>query len=287
MSHRRSATWRRHAVICLAASLACIPVSTSPIFAQNATFAQPLYGMWYTYPLGNPNTDPLRHEFRHNSKTGQDEMIVTRLCPGDYRAVIARVVSPVEVSQSSIHVLKSVSDTEKGENNSLCQVSIAAGVLGYTVSEDSARLTLTNPGRIPDMLELARQDAASEAVLPSNLYGTWLFPVQDVAAGKIQMRLVFYNSADGDRGRVRQISVCSRGNSSLVAQVDSDITIAKDLITIPEAVTREEEDGPFSCTATIAAGKLRYAVSPNGATLTLTKPGGRPMTLTREHQDIH
>ena len=46
-------------------------------------FAQRLYGTWYTYPLGNPATDSIRHEFRHSSETGKDEISVSHICEGE------------------------------------------------------------------------------------------------------------------------------------------------------------------------------------------------------------
>src|ERR1700756_3383522 len=57
------------------------PAATSPDY---------LYGTWYSYPLGNPDTDPIRHEFRHNQATNKDEVVVMRICQGSYRAVIAK-----------------------------------------------------------------------------------------------------------------------------------------------------------------------------------------------------
>lgn len=266
----------------LAWCLASATVLALPAAAQTASFAQPLYGTWYTYPLGNPNTDPIRHEFRHNSTTGKDEMIVTRLCPGDYRAVIARVISPIEVSENTIRVLKSVSDAEKGEVNSVCQVSIEAGVMGYTVSDNGDRISITNPGGTPDMIELARQDAASEAVLPAPLYGTWSFPLQADHGATVEIKLVFYNRGDSDRGMVRQITTCSKDNTTLVSQVDSPVRVTKNQLTILETASHEQQDGPFTCKATITAGTLRFVVSPNGATLSLTKAGGQPLILTRD-----
>jgi hypothetical protein len=283
----RNTVWRNGVTIFLMAYVAAglaLPNAT----AQNAGFAQALYGMWYTYPLGNPNTDNMRHEFRHNPATGKDEMIVTRLCPEDYRAVIARAVAPIEISDNKIHVLKKSSDSEKMTGNAVCQVSIEAGVIGYTISNEKDRITLTNPGGNPDLLQLARQDAASESVLPASLYGSWLMPVQPVSGGaSVQIRLVFYNSADNGRGKVREISACSKDNNSLVAQVDSDITVAQDRLTILKSVSQEEESGPFTCTASITAGTLRFVVSPSGTTMTLAKPGGAPITLTRDRKGLN
>ena len=99
---------------------------------------------------------------------------MTRICQGDYRAVIAKATSPIEVTQSTIRVLKNSSDTQKGELNSECKASIEPGLWSYTVSDDHNRLTITDPGGTPDIIELARQDAAVSSVLPSNVFGTWL-----------------------------------------------------------------------------------------------------------------
>jgi hypothetical protein len=269
----------RTAVALILGLLTSGAIMTMP--AQTATPAQPLYGMWYIFPLGNPATDPLRYEFRHNATTGKDEMIVTRLCPGDYRAVIARAVTPVEVGENTIRVLKTVNVSEAGELNSVCRSSIQEGTLNYSVASDG-KITITNPGGNPDLFDLVRQDAANEAILPANLYGAWLFPLQDDNGATIQLRLVFYNSGDSNRGKVRQIATCSKANDTLVSQVDSGISVTKDKITILETVSREQKDGPFTCKASITPGSLHYVVSANGAILTLSKPGNQPITLTRE-----
>jgi hypothetical protein len=250
--------------------------------AQTTNFAQPLYGMWYTYPLGNPNTDSTRHEFRHNAATGKDEMIVTRLCAGKYRTVIARVVSPIEVSEDTIKVLKSATDSQSGELKSECQISVESAVLHFTVMQDEGHIRVTNPGGTPDQFELARQDATSEAALAPSIFGTWLFPLQQEHGASVQIKLVFYNSGDSDRGRIRQISTCSQANTTLRSQVDSVVKIGKDQITILESAAHDQRDGPFNCKATIAPGTLRYTVSPDGSTMKLFKPGEPPMTLTRD-----
>ncbi len=250
--------------------------------AQTTSPARQFYGTWYSYPVGNPNTDPIRHEFRHNSVTGKDEMIVSRICPGDNGTVVAKAVSPIEISDSTIRVLKAASDTEEGAGKSVCQVYIEAAVLNYTASDDGNRITITNPGGSPDLLELARQNAATAAMLSANIYGSWLLPSETTKDSKIAIRLVFYNSADSDRGTVRQIVSCTKGNDSLLSQVDSEITITKDEITILDSASHDERNGDFVCKATITAGKLHYVVSPGGGTMTLTKAGQKPMLLTRE-----
>ena len=237
--------------------------------------------MWYIFPRGNPNTDPLRYEFRHNATTGKDEMVVMRLCPGDYRAVIARAVVPIEVGEKTIRVLKTVNVAEKGELDSVCRMSIQEGVMTFSSTADG-HVSISNPGGSPDLFELTRQDAATEAILPANLYGSWLFPVQKDRGAIIQLRLVFYNTGDSDRGKVRQIATCSFHNDTLISQVDSAIAVSNDHITLLESVAHEQKDGPFSCRATITSGSLHYVVSPNGATLTLTKAGAPPTVLTRE-----
>ncbi len=62
--------------------------------------------------------------------------------------------------------------------DSECKASVEPGLWSYTVSDDHNRLTITNPGGTPDIMELARQDAAASSVLPSNVYGTWSLPIQ-------------------------------------------------------------------------------------------------------------
>lgn len=252
--------------------------------SQNAAPAQKLYGMWYTYPLGNPNTDPFRHEFRHNPATDKDEMIVTRMCVADYGTVIARAVSPIEVTPDKIRVLKNAFDSEAAQGDTYCQASIEAGVFGYSFTQNDSHVLLTNPGGSPDLLELARQDAASEAVLPPNLYGTWVLPAHDEDGTRVQIRLVFYSTAESQHGKVRQIASCSKGNDSLISEVNSDIDVAEDKITIVESASHEEHNGPFTCKAIITAGTLRYSIAPNGATMTLSSANGRTLMLTRERE---
>lgn len=247
-----------------------------------APAAQKLYGTWYTYPLGNPFTDPFRHEFRHNPATDKDEMIVTRLCVGDYGTVIAKAVSPIQVTQDKIRVMKNSFDSEPAQGNSYCQASITAGVFGYSFSQDDSHVILTNPGGNPDILELARQDAASQALLPPNLYGTWLLPSHDEEGTHVQIRLVFYSTAESQHGKVRQIATCSKGNNSLISEVNSDIDVTEDKITIVQSASHAERNGPFTCKATITAGTLRYSIAPSGATMTLSSANGHALTLTRE-----
>jgi len=268
------------------ALLLALPTFASNLFAgaetQAGSFAQPLYGMWYTSPRGNPDTDPIRHTFRHNSNTDRDEIIVTRLCPGDYRAVIARATSPIEVSANAIRILRTATDSEKGEGNTLCEATVEAGLLNYAISQDGDRLTVTNPSSASEPTVWVRQDAAREAVLPPGLFGTWLLPEQGEGSAIIQIRLIFYSSADGTRGTVRQIATCSKGNDSLLSQAESPITLSKDEIKILQAASHEAQSGPFTCKATITPGTLHYSVSPNGATMTLRNAGGQVLTLTRE-----
>ena len=261
------------------------PAAQSP--AQNAATAQLLYGMWYSYPVGNPETDPIRHEFRHNAATGHDEIIVTRICSGDYRAVIARAVSPVEISGSTIRVLKSATDSEAGELNSVCRASVEAGVLNFTLSEDGDRLTITRPGANSDVIDLARQDTAGEAVIPPTFFGMWLMPVQYDGKTKLQIQLVFYKSADSNRGKVHQINTCSKGNDNLVSQVDSNISFTENEITILDTASHDAKNGDFLCRASITAGTLQYSLSANGSTMTLSKAGASPMTLTRDNSGLH
>jgi hypothetical protein len=239
--------------------------------------------MWYTYPLGNPATDPIRHEFRHNPATSQDEMVVTRMCNGDYRSVIARAVSPIEISENTIRVLKAASDVEPGVGTAQCRVSIKAGQMSYTLSADGNRLTFTNPDPKTGVLELARQDETRESVLAPSLYGNWLLPPHVENSATIQVRLVFYNSPDSGRGTVRQIASCSKGTSSLFSRVDSAIKITLDEVTFLDSASHVERDGPFLCTASIHPETLHYVVSANGETLTLSRAGQKPLLLTRAH----
>ena len=257
-----------------------------PMHAQDESSsgpAQPLYGTWYIFPLGNPDTDPIREEFRHDSATGKDELVVSRVCQGNYRAVIATAISPVEITASTIRVLKSSTATEKAELGSECHSSVDAGLLSYTLSPDNNRLTITNPAGKPNVLELARQDTASSSSLAPSLYGTWSLPVQHDGNMRIEIRLVFYSNAEGSDGRVRQIVTCMKGNSSMMAQADSDIHVTKDHISILKSASRTQNDGPYSCQANITAGSLRYAIAPNGATMTLYAASGPSLKLTREH----
>lgn len=250
--------------------------------AQSSNFSQQFYGTWYTYPLGNPNSDPMRHEFRHNATTGKDEMVVTRICRGDYRSVNAKAVSAIQISEDTIQVLKSASDTREGEGRTVCRATIEAGTWSYSFSEDGSRLTITNPGGNPDMLVLARQDAATESSLQNRVYGSWLLPAQEGKDSRVETRFVFYRGADPNQGSFRQIVSCSQGDDSLLSQVDSTINIDKDQITVLESASHQESDGPFLCTATITAATLHYSISPDGTIMTLSKPGQKPLVLTRE-----
>jgi len=244
--------------------------------------AQQFYGVWYTFPLGNPKTDPIRHEFRHNATAGGDEMVVSRLCPGDYRSVTAKAVSPIQITEDSVRVLKSVSDTREGEGRSLCVASIEAGVWSYSVADDGGRITLTNPGGNPDMLVLARQGTETDPMLLSRLYGSWRMNVEEGKGTSVVVRWVFFNGADGKHSNIRQIMSCSRGNDSLLSQVDSAITITKDEIDVLDSDTHEERDGTLVCRATISPGTLHYTISLDGATMTLSRAGQKPLVLTRE-----
>ena len=271
----------RAGIFLLLAGLVVGLVFLSTSLAQNPIYSQRLYGTWYTYPLGNPNTDPIRHEFRHNSSTGKDEMVVVRICAGDNTAVIARAAAPIEVSENSIRILKSVSQSE-GQGSSECKASVDAGTLGYVLSPKGDRLSITNPGGVPDMFELARQDQAKNELIPASVYGTWLLPLQEEHGATIQIKLIFYDSASENRGKLREISVCSKQNDSLTSQVDARVRISKSDITILERASHQENSGPFTCQANITAGTLHYVLAPTGGTMVLTKPGQPPLTLTRE-----
>lgn len=265
-------------VSCFVHSLMATPTAV----AQNASFAQRLYGTWYTYPLGNPTTDSIRHEFRNNAETGKDEMIVTHICEGDHIAVIARVTAPIEVSENAIKILQSASRSEKETDGSDCQVSIDSAVWGYIVSSNGDRISITNPGGVPDSFQLARQDVSGQETLPQSVYGTWLLPAHQERGATVQIKLVFYESANKDQGKIRQISTCSKANDSLLSQVDSKFKVTKDQITILEAASHEARNGPISCLATISPGTLHYVISPDSGTMVLSKPGASPIILTRE-----
>jgi hypothetical protein len=247
-----------------------------------AQAVQYVYGTWYVYPRGNPTTDPVRYQFRHNTSPAKDELIVTRMCQGSYRAVIARAVSPVKIAQSTIRVLKPATDTQKGELNSECKAGVEPGLWSYTISADHDRLTVTNPGGTPDIMELARQDAASGTALPSNLYGTWLLPMQTERDTQVQIKLIFYASADPTKGKVRQIATCSKGNDTLISQADSDIRVNGDELRIMAAASHVQRDGPFVCKVTITPGTLHYELSPTGDIMTLTSAGGGSLRVTRQ-----
>jgi hypothetical protein len=249
-------------------------------WAQTAT-APKIYGTWHTYPLGNPSTDPVRHEFRHNSATNSDEMIVTRACAAENRVVVAKAVSPIEITQDTIKVLKTVSDTEPIQGTSSCQADIHAGTLGYSFSDDGEHLILTDPGGNPDILELTPDTNTGEEQVPQRLYGTWLLPPVNGKEMRVQVRWVFYTTAE-HQDRVRQIAVCSKGNDSLVTQVDSDINVAGDKIRILQSGSRQQQAGDFICKASLVATTWRYSISSTGLFLTLYTEGAKPLTLTRE-----
>ena len=287
--HRQSLNLRRlfafAAVLAILVdcSLASSAGQSAAANTSDTQAAQYVYGTWYTYPLGNPDTDGVRHQFKHNNSTNKDELIVTRMCQGSYRAVIARAVSPVVISQSTIRVLKAASDTEKGEVNSECKISVEPGLWSYTLSDEHDRLTITNPGGSPDIMELARQDAASGAALPSNLYGTWLLPMQSERDTQVQIKLIIYAGSDPTKGKVRQIATCSKGNDTLVSQADSEIRVSAQDIKIMSAASHVQRDGPFICKVTITPGTIHYELSPTGDIMTFTSAeGGGTLKLTRQ-----
>jgi hypothetical protein len=248
------------------------------------TTAQGIYGKWYTYPSGNPNTDSIRHEFRHDDGTGTDEMIVTRVCPVQARVVTAKVASPIEVSEDQIRVLKNAFDSQPMEGTAVCEISISAGTFEYSFSEDGQHLILTNPGGNPDYLELARDTNPSETPAPQRLYGTWVLPPLNGKDTRVQVRWVLYKTAER-QDKVRQIAVCTRGTDSVVSDVDASITVTKDRITFTESASHDERQGDVTCTASLGAGTWRYTLAPNGLTLTLSGPAGaKPITLTREDE---
>jgi len=256
---------------------------SAPGWTQSATSSPGIYGTWYTYPPGNPNTDAIHHEFRHDSATNQDEMVVIRVCTAESRVVTAKAVSPIEVSEDTIRVLKSASASEPIEGTTVCQASITAGTFAYSFSEEDDHLILTNPGGNPDYMELTRTAPESGAAAQRRLYGTWLLPPVDGKEMRVQIRWVLYTTAE-HQDKIRQIAVCSKGNDSLVSHVDSEITLTKDNIKVLHSASHEQKEGTFSCLASITAFTWHYTLAPNGATLTLSAAGAKPMTLTREEQ---
>jgi hypothetical protein len=249
--------------------------------AQQGAFAQKFYGVWYTYPAGNPVTDPVRHEFRRNKTSGKDEMVLTRNCPGDYKPVTVKAVSPIEISENTVQVTRSASVTQPAQTGSVCEARVDAGIFSYTFSEDGTHVTLTNPGGNPDLLELAREDTLTVSVLPQELYGSWLMPPLNSGNLQVQTRIVFYADAD-HREKMRQIAVCSKGSDSVVSHVDADITVQKDKIVIADSASHEEPLATMLCKTTIVAGTWHYVLSPGGVEMTVTVAGSKPTKLTRE-----
>ncbi len=263
--------------------LILVALLATAVWPQDPNFAQKLYGNWYTYPHGNPKTDATRHEFWHNNANGSDEMVMTRSCMAESRVVSAKAVSPIEVSEDTIRVLKSASDAQPIQGTAMCEVSINAGVLGYSFSEDGEHLILTEPGGNPDYLELARDIKASEAPVPQRLYGTWLLPPINSKEMRLQIRWVFYRTAER-QDKVRQIAVCTKGNDSLVSHIDSEISLSPEQIKIVQSASHTEGGGSFTCQASISSGTWRYTLAPTGLTLTLYAAGAKPVTLTREQE---
>lgn len=264
---------------CLAAFLFLLLAASS---AQTPSAAQKIYGSWRTYPLGNPITDPVRHEFRHNNATGSDEMVISRVCTSEKRVVTAKAVSPIEVTEDAIRILKTASDSEPIQGASSCQANINAGNLGYSFSEDGEHLILTNPGGNPDILELMRDTKVSDEQVPRRVYGTWLLPPVEGKEMRVQIRWVFYTTAEHE-DKVRQIAVCTKGNESLVSHVDSDINLTKDEIRVLQSASHQQQNGDFICKASLVTTAWRYSLSTNGLFLTLYAEGAKPLTLTREN----
>jgi len=266
-------------------SVACLCVFALSLaasaWAQNSPAAQKLYGKWHTYPLGNPNTDPLRHEFRHNSATGSDELVVTRACIAGTHNVVAKAVAPIQVTEDSIQILKDASDSQPLQGTAVCQVSITAAIMSYSFSEDGEHLLLTNPGGNPDFLDLQPDTSTTDNPVARRLYGTWVLPPVNGKEMRVQMRWVFYATAER-KDKVRQIAVCTKGNDSLVSHVDSDVAFNRDQIKVLEAASHDTIDGAFLCKSSLAVGAWSYTLAPSGLTLTLHADGAKPVTLTRE-----
>jgi hypothetical protein len=254
----------------------------SPGWCQETTYSQKLYGNWYTYPRGNPNTDPVLRQFRHDKAASRDEIVVIRQCPLESRVVVAKAVSPIEVSEDTIRILRNDSDIQPTQGTSVCEASVSAGVYSYSFSEDD-HLVLTNPGGNPDFLELAREDKTGGPAVPQKLYGTWLLPPFEGKTMRMQVRWVFYTTAER-QDRLRQITVCNQGNDSLVAHIDTDINIGDDSLKVLQSASHQEQQGAFSCEARIEAATWRYSVAPGGMSVTLSGNGAKSIILTREPQ---
>jgi hypothetical protein len=248
---------------------------------EEPTSSQSLYGTWYTYPLGNPKTDTVRYEFRHDVSTNRDEIIVTRHCPVESRVVVAKAVAPIEVTDETIRILKTAVDSQPTQGTWTCDAGINAGVFSYSFADD--HVVLTNPGGNPDYLELAREEKTTAPAVPQMLYGTWLLPAIDGKTMRMQVRWVFYPTAER-QDRLRQIAVCTQGNDSLVSQVDTDVDISPHYIKVLQSASHDQQQGSFVCQASILAATWRYTLAPTGVTLTLFANGAKPITLTRESQ---
>lgn len=253
-----------------------------PGWCQETTHSQELYGTWYTYPAGNPNADPVHRQFRRDKASSRDEIVVIRQCPIESRVVVAKVVSPIEVTEDTIRILRNDSDIEPMQGTTACEASVSAGVFSYSFSEDG-HLVLTNPGGNPDYLELARDEKTSGPAVPRKLYGTWLLPLVEGKTMRMQVRWVFYTTAER-QDRLRQITVCNQGNDSLVSHIDTDIGLSDDSVKVLQSVSHQEQQGAFSCEARIEAATWRYSLAPGGMTMTLFSSGAKPVTLTREPQ---
>jgi hypothetical protein len=264
-------------------SLCVTFILAGSLWAQDATFAQKLYGKWHTYPVGNPTTDPVKHEFRHNSATGADELLVTRTCIAGTHTVVAKAASPIEVTEDSIQVLKNAADSEALQGTAVCQVTITACIMSYSFSEDGEHLLLTNPGGNPDFVDLEPDTNTKDDPISKRLYGTWLLPAVNGKEMRVQTRWVFYATAERT-DKIRQIAVCTKGNDSLVSHVDSDVAFTKDQIKVLQAASHEQVAGDFLCKASLAVGTWNYTLAPSGLTLTLHAEGAKPVTLTRENE---
>ena len=69
-----------------------------------------------------------------------------------------------------------------------------------------------------------------------------------------------------------------RGTIAVIAQADSTFKITQDQITILQADSHEQ-DGLFSCSATIVPATLHYEISPDGGTMVLSPPARRRLFL--------
>ena len=101
------------------------------------------------------------------------------------------------------------------------------------------------------------------AVLPSNVLRNVVLPIQTGPryaspdpAGLLCER------TDPTKGKVRQIATCMKGNDTLVSQVDADIRVSsRTTFRILNSASHVQKDGPFTCNVTITPGNASLQLS--------------------------